>query len=513
MLSQAWVIPGQAMGRIKVIIAEGVYRGAAGLSPFEITRNLVAFSFQHTPLCKSQNKEYEETCPADSDSTDILEDAGIAWPNPGMFFQTAAQQGRSPFSPRRTKEIDPDSHAHSPRNQYTDAQRTTAMSSNLPESCDAMPPPAFRVPRNQGGDPYLPRYGNPNSDPFTEEQIFQAHARSIYHRLSSSGDISMPDRPPKSRFASSENDQSMADFSRVPSPVGSFRSYPMPDYSRPISPVGNHTRCDGAPSSSRTVSPRSSKQLSTESWRHSRPSDDDQGLGSELTLCEIGLSDFQHQLDERMANISPRKPSSSGISAPANTRVSSASNTPPAGTKPSAAAEARASSYSGKARTTLSAPRDSQQTSHTGKASDKHSRYRSIPHETPQTPQPPEDEDDSDPTSYDPVVKTPSDKVISKKEGKSSSNQLEHRRLAEPIDVHNKENIGMGRDEESSGGDLKRRRFNSQGSEKASLGTFERKCVMLDSKTRSRQEDADGDHLKREEVVNSEPLGHIENIP
>ena len=53
MLSQAWIIPGQALGRIKVILAEGTCRGVPGSGPFQRTRNIVAFSFQHTPLRKS----------------------------------------------------------------------------------------------------------------------------------------------------------------------------------------------------------------------------------------------------------------------------------------------------------------------------------------------------------------------------------------------------------------------------------------------------------------------------
>ena len=43
---------------------------------------------------------------------------------------------------------------------------------------------------------------------------------------------------------------------------------------------------------------------------------------------------------------SPNRPASSGTIAPANTRVSSAANTPPTRSRPSAAAEARANSYS-----------------------------------------------------------------------------------------------------------------------------------------------------------------------
>ena len=48
-LTQTWANPAQNMGRIKIIIAEGINRGP-GVSAFERTKNLVSFSFQHAPL-------------------------------------------------------------------------------------------------------------------------------------------------------------------------------------------------------------------------------------------------------------------------------------------------------------------------------------------------------------------------------------------------------------------------------------------------------------------------------
>ena len=44
--------PGESMGRIKLIIAEGLVHSDAK-SPFERKGNLVSFSFQHAPLGKS----------------------------------------------------------------------------------------------------------------------------------------------------------------------------------------------------------------------------------------------------------------------------------------------------------------------------------------------------------------------------------------------------------------------------------------------------------------------------
>lgn len=53
-LTQTWANPAQNMGRIKVIIAEGINHGP-GVSAFEKTKNLVSFSFQHAPLRETFN--------------------------------------------------------------------------------------------------------------------------------------------------------------------------------------------------------------------------------------------------------------------------------------------------------------------------------------------------------------------------------------------------------------------------------------------------------------------------
>lgn len=55
-LTQTWANPAQNLGRIKIIIAEGINHGP-GISAFERTKNLIAFSFQHAPL-----REVEITC-------------------------------------------------------------------------------------------------------------------------------------------------------------------------------------------------------------------------------------------------------------------------------------------------------------------------------------------------------------------------------------------------------------------------------------------------------------------
>ncbi|KAH8881293.1 hypothetical protein GQ53DRAFT_702512, partial [Thozetella sp. PMI_491] len=85
--------PGDDIGRIKIIISEGFPRDSLSV-PLERVKNIIAFSFQHAPL-------------------DILENNGIAWPNPYMWRRAvpnlpmAAPTGRSNDGS--------EAHAHTPR--------------------------------------------------------------------------------------------------------------------------------------------------------------------------------------------------------------------------------------------------------------------------------------------------------------------------------------------------------------------------------------------------------------
>lgn len=51
MLKQVWADAAQNLGRVKIIIAEGI-RQSQGNSGFQRVKNLVTFSFQHAPLSK-----------------------------------------------------------------------------------------------------------------------------------------------------------------------------------------------------------------------------------------------------------------------------------------------------------------------------------------------------------------------------------------------------------------------------------------------------------------------------
>jgi hypothetical protein len=52
LLSQSHWNPGDDLGRVKVVIAEGFSRDNLSC-PFERVKNIVSFSFQHAPLGKS----------------------------------------------------------------------------------------------------------------------------------------------------------------------------------------------------------------------------------------------------------------------------------------------------------------------------------------------------------------------------------------------------------------------------------------------------------------------------
>ncbi|KAL8738113.1 MAG: hypothetical protein Q9181_001060 [Wetmoreana brouardii] len=168
MLTQSWWSAGEEFGRVKVIISEGL-AGGQQPSGFRRVKNIVAFSFQHAPLA-------------------VLEDAGIAWPNAGMWSQVPLYQ---PSSPRRIGAMDPDAHAHSPRrrNTSTGSTRNTAAVIAPRLLSQAMLPPARRT----------------MTDPFLEHRV------PTWGTRASTSDASMPDyshsaTPRSSRHPSSLHD-------------------------------------------------------------------------------------------------------------------------------------------------------------------------------------------------------------------------------------------------------------------------------------------------------------------
>ena len=261
---------------------------------------------------------------------DILENCGIAWPNQGLYFQ-AAQQFHNVSSPR-TQAADPDTHAHSPRrrnasmaNAYTKLNPATG---RLPA-----PLPRFRPPGLQNDDPFWSQHA-PTFDSFYSGAISHKFRNPRSHSTATSADISMNDR---SRSTPDSHDEPMPDVTRPPSLANSRRSYPMPDYSRPQSLV-----------SSRQVSWYTGEDSAAMKVSHLNNEDDMAGIDEQVS---------DSLFNDLMTRLSPRDFSAnSGISAPSNTRVNSAANTPPG--KASMAAELRTVSFAGMPRSVSVTTRD-----------------------------------------------------------------------------------------------------------------------------------------------------------
>lgn len=142
----------------------------------------------------------------------------------------------------------------------------------------------------------------------------------------------------RSRSTSDSYDEPMPDITRPSSPATSRRSYPMPDYSRPQSLA-----------SSRQVSWYTSEDCGAMSVTHLNYVEENPPRTDE--------QESESQFNDLIIRLSPRKFSgNSGISAPSNTRVNSAANTPPG--KNSVAAELRAVSFAAMPRSVSVTTRD-----------------------------------------------------------------------------------------------------------------------------------------------------------
>ena len=219
-------------------------------------------------------------------SLDVLENCGIAWPNPGMWWQ-GQQQFHNTMSPSSANH---EAHSHSPRRQIISIASTgIETDSKLTSKAiaqDQSAHPAIRARDHGQNDPFWSQHG-PMHDPFTGNTNPTWFHRAVASRNSnSSGDVSMLDR---SRYTSSSHDQSMLD-------------YP------------HHTTS----SSSRNASNFEPSAVSHVGLSH--PGN---------TFRSRQEQDAASYFDGIIAPSSPRNISTSGISAPSNTRVSSAANTPP----------------------------------------------------------------------------------------------------------------------------------------------------------------------------------------
>lgn len=174
------------MGRVKVIIAEGL---ANGLVPttFERTKNIVSFSFQHAPL-----RELYQRLPLmmkTESETDVLEESKVAWPNPGMWCQVPQQLYHQGL-PRDDDPIAVDAHNESPHgrgkdnnNTLTDAAISRGLSTAQPTS---------RIPgtKSEFVDAFLPSMAS-FPDPFVDDN--HSGTRRTWNEREGSEDQYVPD--------------------------------------------------------------------------------------------------------------------------------------------------------------------------------------------------------------------------------------------------------------------------------------------------------------------------------
>ncbi|MCJ1401916.1 hypothetical protein MMC11_005133 [Xylographa trunciseda] len=216
----------------------------------------------------------------------VLENCGIAWPNAGMWYQSPHPMYNvaSPVKKEPSPETI-DLHAHSPRRRQgsiANLQETLASKMSLP-------PNIYKAMQPSAG-----------MQPFASQDINFESRAAAWNSLTR-----MPDPFIEGSRTFIQN--------QYPTRLNNKSDVSMPDYSRSITPA-------------------SSRNLTNEIPTHMRPFNT---LQNQESFSSVMLPLFN-----------TRENDISGVVAPANTRVSSAANTPPVPSRPSAAAEARAASYS-----------------------------------------------------------------------------------------------------------------------------------------------------------------------
>ena len=214
--------------------------------------------------------------------TDILENTGIAWPNSGMWYQSSRPAYHIASPAKRGgPSEDMDLHAHSPR------KRMDSIASMEETMGHSIP-----IQTSTLGSMHPPATMQP---PVLSEFRYNNHAPDWASAIPMQDPFVESSRYMNRRYGNRSNESDQ----------------PMPDYSRSITPASLHN----APHDMQTQ-PRSTTALHNEA------------------IFNDAESIFNAQNNPL-----------SGVVAPANTRVSSAANTPPIQFRPSAAAEARVASY------------------------------------------------------------------------------------------------------------------------------------------------------------------------
>ncbi|KAG8533712.1 uncharacterized protein KY384_001453 [Bacidia gigantensis] len=468
MLQQTWIDPSEPMGRIKLIISEGLQ--SFGTLEFKKKRNVAMFSFQHAPLA-------------------LLEDVGIAWPNPGMWYQSMPHP-EDYISPTKMQVTDPTIHAHSPRRDNVKIVPLPTLSS---ASQRGQPNTTVDVSiRNVAGTrpkDSLTRPGAHMPDPFIDEPktygpkllSFSDGIRTLQNAHANYAGFNAINR---NAASSSSHDVSMPDYSRSHSPNETSEASRIPSHA---STALHHQIQTSYPTS--INSQAGSRSLSE--WEHALA-----GLGPVPDSASHKISQVaeQNTIIEKLTGkeslskapigrevatqppgvatneSSPERIITGGILAPANTRAGSVADTPPGARRSSASKQARDASYSGKQRVTsittkedlasskYSIPRESKKLS---KGSRK-SAQGVLEH----TEELATAEENAHQRSYSSEM--PSNGIRSKKEGKAM-NSMTIEMDAPPKRQHSlSQTLALGHDKENltvedsailPAGDLKRRRL------------------------------------------------------
>ena len=215
-------------------------------------------------------------------AADILESSGIAWPNAGMWYQSSRPAYHITLPAKRGGPTeDMDLHAHSPRKRVDSTARIEDRMAH------SMP-----IQKSTFGSMQPPATIQP---PILSKFHYSNRAPDWASAMPMSDPFVESSRYMNRRYGNRSNESDQ----------------PMPYYSRSITPASMHN----APHHMQT---------------HFRPIT---ALHNEAIFNDVE-SIFNTQNNTL-----------SGVIAPAHTRVSSAANTPPIQSRPSAAAEARAASY------------------------------------------------------------------------------------------------------------------------------------------------------------------------
>ena len=409
-----------------------------------------------------------------------------------MWLQ-AQQQFPNTILPRNDS-IDPEAHAHSPRRRDASIKLACArlLSPSVPptRTYELMAQSGFQARGSRSNDLSLSQSG---TDPFVGGPILN---NSFFKNMTSRNTTSSGDITMKSRSTSSSHDEAMPDISRIPSPITdhSCRSI-LESQAAVYNPVLMTT-------GSKERNRRWQKEIQGEKEANRHDS----------------------HFDDEMAAFSPSRKQSttSGISAPSNTRASSAADTPPGPhAPPSMSAGSGAVLFEGHPRSVSVTTRDLPPSIARVPSETIRSQSESWKNETRQCEAHGNAEEKTETT----IRKKPIGRPRGRKEGRSSEqgldvpvNKTQWKASTGSVNANAKEN---GDESDGKFGDGKRKRVSStfgskvplkDGAENAHLLSPTRKVSKTGLQDDISAKLGEMDDLTEDGVVVRQPLGELDNI-